>query len=87
MLFIFENIAVYNLVIGVILVTTDTLNIITDKSFFYVNKVEKIKSVKNYFVILPTQGEKTEYQVGIKYKMEKNVFQVLKKNQIYMDHI
>lgn len=54
MLFIFENIAVYNLVIGVILVTTDTLNIITDKSFFYVNKVEKIKSVKNYFVILPT---------------------------------
>lgn len=54
MLFRFENIAVYNLVIGVLLVTTDTLNIITDKSFFYVNKVEKIKSVKNYFVILPT---------------------------------
>lgn len=52
MLFLFENIAVYNLVIKVILVTTDTLNVITDKSFFYVNKVEKIKSAKNYFVIL-----------------------------------
>lgn len=55
MLFIFLNTAVYNLVIKVILVTADVLNVITGgKSFFYFNKVEKIKSAKNYFVILPT---------------------------------
>ena len=50
-----RKIAVYNFIIKVILVTTDILNGITDKSFIYINKVEKITCLPrhDYFVILP----------------------------------